>query len=255
MNSASYYLRKGEKAIGPLTFSRLIELRDQGKIQSESMIATSGKGPWMTLGELEESLAEPVPAGGALGDQAFGDQAFGDQGLGGMDLGSLIPPSSPLPNSPWNSAKPSPYSSPAAPLNRQSTKRKREQQTIETEEASTFQRLFMPWAGENSQSRYGNLERYITIFKWANRVFFLICAALIVIALISLAVASIVLPFYAIAQGQALAIPGMVFALVVGLLIIALYGALLHLFYIASMALVDFIRLMIDIEGNTRGER
>jgi hypothetical protein len=250
MNSASYYLRKGEKAIGPLTFSRLIELRDQGKIQSESMIATSGKGPWMTLGELEESLAEPVPAGGALGDQAFGDQ-----GLGGMDLGSLIPPSSPLPNLPWNSAKPSPYSSPAAPINRQSTKRKREEDTIETAEASTFQRLFMPWAGENSQSRYGNLERYITIFKWANRVFFVICAVMLALATVIVAIALVVAPLTAISQGDFLDIPRRIGLILVGFLIIALYGALLHLFYIASMALVDFIRLMIDIEGNTRGER
>jgi hypothetical protein len=252
MNSASYYLRKGEKAIGPLTFSRLIELRDQGKIQSESMIATSGKGPWMTLGELEESLAEPVPAGGALGDQAFGDQ-----GLGGMDLGSLIPPSSPLPNLPWNSAKPSPYSSPAAPLNRQSTKRKREEQTIETEEASTFTRLFLPWAGENSESRYGNLERYISIFKWATRIGFLIGAVLLAILTVILFVALVMVPIQKLNNSSMdMADAEIAFVSRLGGLVLSIvYFALLHLAYIASMALVDFVRLMIDIEGNTRRER
>ncbi len=251
MNSLSYYLRKGEKAIGPLTFARIIELRDQGKIQSESMIATSGKGPWMTLGELEESLAEPVPA----------NHSPQNEGFGGMDLRALIPTASPsmnIPlNSPYAATQPSPYLAPAHHSSRSTSNRARESKTIETEEASTFTRLFMPWAGENSESRYGNLERYITFFKWATRVGFLIGAVLLAILTVILSVALVLVPIQKLTNSSMeMADAEMAFvSRLGGLVLIILYFALLHLAYIASMALVDFVRLMIDIEGNTRKER
>jgi hypothetical protein len=70
-----------------------------------------------------------------------------------------------------------------------------------------------------------------------------------------LAISILVGPAQAIAAGRLEEVPLTLGYTLFGFVLVAIYFALLHLGYIAMMALVDFIRLMIDLEGNTRGER
>ncbi len=57
MSDRKYYIRKGNKAIGPLTCARVEELREQGILTQDSIVATSATGPWLKLEEV--LLAEP----------------------------------------------------------------------------------------------------------------------------------------------------------------------------------------------------
>ncbi len=52
MSDRKYYIRKSNKAIGPLTRARIEELREQGVLTQDSIVATSATGPWLRLDEV-----------------------------------------------------------------------------------------------------------------------------------------------------------------------------------------------------------
>ena len=234
MSHSNYYLKKGDKSVGPLAFDRLASLREQGKIQADALVAESAKGPWMTWDKLEASLAPVV---------AEELNAFG-----GLDLGSMLPPA--------NTASPAMWiQDPNSFVRNQKASAAKEPATVETEDASFVKRFFFPWIGENYSNRYGNLERYIAIFKFANRVGFTICTVLFVLLLIGFLVSLIFLGGTTLIDGNMEVLPVFLLTFAGAILIFFALFAVLHLSYIASMAMVDFLRLMIDLEKNTRKSR
>lgn len=234
MSQSNYYLKKGDKSVGPLTFDRLASLREQGKIQADALVAESPKGPWITLGELEASLAPVVVEEG---------NAFG-----GLDLGSMIPPAKTTSPAMW-------IQDPNSFARNQKASAAKEPATVETEDAILLKRFFFPWIGENYSNRYGNLERYIAIFKFANRVGFTVCTVLIVLWLIGFLVSIIFYGGTTLFNGNMEVLPIFLLTFAGAILIFFALFAVLHLAYIASMAMIDFLRLMIDLENNTRKSR
>ncbi len=234
MSDPNYYLKKGEKSIGPLTFDRLVALQQQGKIQSDALVAESVKGPWVTMKELEAHLgpiaAEQVHSGGTF------------------DLGGLLPPSAPASRAYW-----SPNHNTFRGGNENSEASR--SVTVESEDANVLIRFFFPWIGENSKNRYGNLDRYIAIYKFANRVGFMVWTVALMLLLVCMVLGTIMTGGNAINNGEQERVPAIVGSLLGGIVLIAILFAILHLLYIAFMAIIDFLRLMIDVEANTRKSR
>jgi hypothetical protein len=229
MLMSNYYLKRGEKAFGPLSWERLESLAASGKIGDTASIATSAGGPWKSFGEFQSELVgdkeKPVESSGGF--------------LGGFPL-DTIPPVSATPSS--SSYWSAPPAAPASRVVRQS--RTTDSTELEEEEASFFVRIFLPWAGENSQARYGNLDRYIKIFKFINRFFF-------ILGLISVILAAVGSSLYVFVSGE-YTVFEVVGSTILGFIWTIVLLLVLHLFYIASMALCDFLRLAMDVEANTR---
>ena len=111
---------------------------------------------------------------------------------------------------------------------------------------SFFSPLTYDPQGETSAQRYPNLLRYIALSETLITILFKICMALIAIGFV-IGEIGLVLQI-----GQF----GIVHALVlmIGLALGAvLYALLLWLFFIFYMAGTEFVRVVIDIENNTRG--
>ena len=226
---SNYYLKRGEKAFGPLSWERLESLAASGKIGETASIATSAGGPWKSFGEFKSELgADREPQEETSG-------AF----LAGFPLDQIPQASAPPPSGSYWSAPPA---APASRVARQS--RTTDSTELEEEESSFFVRIFLPWAGENSQARYGNLDRYIKIFKFINRFFF-------ILGLIGIILAAVGITVYVLFSGEVTVFEAF-FAAILGFLWTILLLLVLHLFYIASMALCDFLRLAMDVEANTR---
>ena len=114
--------------------------------------------------------------------------------------------------------------------------------------SSKGESLFRPLSydpnGATSEARYPNLMRYIALSETINTILFRLGLALIVIGLAIGEVAAII----QIIQGELEAI----IAMVVWPLIAALVALSLWLSFIFYMAISEFIRVVVDIENNTR---
>lgn len=252
MTDRKFYIRRGNKAIGPLALERLQELLRQGSLQSDSIIGESSSGPWLPLEKILESYAPkvresvPAPTPAAEFEQAPSPEKPAADGLGldGIDFASMAPPATPPVY--WQSQ------ATAKPTSKIGIKPK---QT----ETPWYLRILAPWLGENERSRYGNLERYIIVFR-------VVAIVSYIIGFVALCVYTILGVFFLVSNlieingsNTRLKASDLAFYNTRGLLTILLAipafllgWVILHLFYIISMAFIDFLRLMIDLEGNTR---
>lgn len=234
---SNFYLKRGEKAFGPLTWERLKALAESGKIGATARVSTSSNGPWKSFGDLQSEM-EPQEESQPESSGVF---------LGGFPLDPIQPTS---PTSASDTYWSAPPPSPAVSASRKY--RTTDSSDLEQEEASFFARLFIPWAGENSQARYGNLDRYIKIFKFMNR--FLFILGLIGIML-HVAISTIFFVFALFTSSglfEEMSVAETMIYTIGAYLWAVLALLFLHLFYIASMALCDFLRLAMDVEANTR---
>lgn len=251
----NYYLKRGDKAIGPLPFERLEALYQAGKLQESTSISVSPKGPWMPFSQLQTEMSS-----GAI-ESSGGNAATNGDGLfsGGFPMDGIPQIAPPVAATQY-------WTPPQSTSTASSRRRTTDSSDFEEEEAPFLVRVLAPWAGENSLARYGNLDRYTKIMKFFTRLFFIL--GMIVVGL-GLLVGTI-WGCYSLITGKDLwAVllrielddedqPDRYFVLVqmlagyIGTLIQLVF---LHLFYIVSMAICDFFRLAMDVEANTRRSR
>jgi hypothetical protein len=241
----NYYLKRGDKAIGPLPFERLEALYQVGKLQESTSVAVSPKGPWMPFSQLQTEMSS-----GAI-ESSGGNAATNGDGLfsGGFPMDGIPQIAPPVAASQY-------WTPPQSASTATSRRRTTDPSDFEEEEAPFLVRCFAPWAGENSLARYGNLDRYAKIMKFVTRLLFVLGIVVVVIAFLSSTTTGI----YAFVTG--LDTNGeeidriYVFLGMLGVYtILSIQFLLLHLFYIVSMAICDFFRLAMDVEANTRRSR
>lgn len=54
----SYFIRRGEKIVGPLNVGKLKEMRSQKKLMSSDLIAVSDAGPWFRFPEVHKAILD-----------------------------------------------------------------------------------------------------------------------------------------------------------------------------------------------------
>lgn len=232
-----YYLQRGDRVIGPFGLQKIEELLQAGKLEPSSQISESAKGPWKAVSDLQPR--ETSTFSGVAGQEVPTPVNNSELPNSPDPWGSVLaapPPSTPFhipPNNFWT-----PQTAPTTPVRRTT-----DPTDAEAYDASFIERCFCPWLGENNKTRYGNLDRYMQIFKLVSRVGFVLGLILLVLMLMGGLSAMVVAdaPFEVKA--------GIVLYMLIGL---PLFLVVLHLAYILNMALCDFLRLMMDIEANTR---
>ena len=111
---------------------------------------------------------------------------------------------------------------------------------------SLFNPLTYDPHGATSAQRYPNLLRYIALSETLITLLFKLSMALIVIALVVGEIRTVLL------MGD-LGIFHSLIIMIGAALAAVLYALLLWLFFIFYMAITEFVRVVIDIENNTRG--
>ena len=99
--------------------------------------------------------------------------------------------------------------------------------------------------GATSAERYPNLLRYISIVETLQTIFFWIGVALGLLYFAGITFVSVA----GTINGNALAAIGLFFAALIGVVVYLLF---VWLMYIAAMAGTEFVRVVIDVENNTR---
>jgi hypothetical protein len=263
----NYYLKRGDKAIGPVPFERLDALCKAGKIQETTSVATSAKGPWISFRQLRTEV-NSVSADNLGGTKASDGDGLFSAGFPEDGIPQIAPEVavSPYWTSPQNASvsKSRPRTTDSSDFEEVVTlawfsslaggrPRTTDSSDFEEEDASFLVRCFAPWAGENSLARYGNLDRYIKIMKFVTRFLFVLGIIGILLGFLVSTISGI---YNLITESEVNGVEvdrtfvflRMLFMYIV--LVIQL--ALLHIFYIFSMAVCDFFRLTMDVEANTR---
>jgi hypothetical protein len=249
-----FFLKRGDKSFGPYSLAQIKGLSDQGKLKSTDFISKSGDGPWKKFGDVAANLFPVVTPSNAQ-ELVAEEPSVADANGGAFanfDIGDLPPA---IPPSNFNYAIPSKGNS------------RTHSEAEENEEAKDvgWKWIVAPWITENSNKKYGNLERYITISKLVIRFVFIIAIALVFLFVIGglvSAVMGIIAPNAdKIADGEisayitAYRIVLLAVTLISLLILAPLMVLLIHLAYIAAMAGIDLLRLLIDTEENTRTRR
>lgn len=250
MSDRKFYIRRGNKAIGPLTLERLRELQQQGSLQSDSIIGESSSGPWLPLEKILETHS-PIPQANSSSLQQ--DNSTSSFDLSNLDLGSNIPPipASIATSTFWDQPNLKPIKAKA------STNNSKNKKLTKPTETPWYIRAVAPWVGENERGRYGNLERYIEIYRTVSVICFILGFAALTLLFFFGELAAILKMLVLIrgdrgGAGSFGPIPDWLFTSIFFLIAYPIGLLVLHLLYIVSMAFIDFFRLMIDLEGNTR---
>jgi hypothetical protein len=247
MSDRKYYIRRANKAIGPLSLERLKELLQQGTLQSDSIVGDSPSGPWLQLAEIIEAT-NPKPEPPPPPPQAENSSNGFD--FPQIDFGNVSA-------SAQSAAVSTYWDQPSSTQFKAKTSNKAK--SAEPTATPIYIRAFAPWVGENERGRYGNLERYIEIYRSVSVVCFVlgfiaISASFLIFEGFSIIVLVSEMNRLTVNEGSGktrLILMWMLqsFGFMVSYLLAFLF---LHLVYIVSMAFIDFFRLMIDVEGNTR---
>lgn len=247
MPDQKYYIRKGNKAIGPLTLNRLTELLQQGTLQPDSIIGQSAKGPWLPLVDIlrSENPISETPAPSLPSETTRSNADFS-----AMDLvpgqANIIAGSA---STYWQQAT----------VSQSKLKKTNHAKSVDQSQTPWYVRAFAPWVGENDRGRYGNLERYIEIYKSVNVICFVLGFIAVTgwLVFFEVVYSLAMLERFKSASDKQFPETAQILSIWMlqsfAILLVSLVGyLLLHLLYIISMAFIDFFRLMIDVEGNTR---
>lgn len=248
------FLRKNGKIHGPFAPDRIDRLFSDGKLEPSDELAVHKEGPWQSITTIR-----------ALIERRKAEKTNHAESIAVDVLPTSQPDVSDLPDPPASKAGFPHILSPPAPAgNRPMAKpapaygdepSNRAHANAEHLRSSVFY-WFAPWRAEDGGVRYGSLKKYLSISKFLISFLFGLLAYVPLVFLL-LTVPLSMLGALSASSGDGatgLAVGGL------GALVMFLGSAftylvwfgLCHLFYISSMAFVDFCRVIVDIEKNTR---
>jgi hypothetical protein len=125
----------------------------------------------------------------------------------------------------------------------------------ESRSSTGFLWVLAPWTTENTSHKYGNLYRFNLIYASVARIGFIIMSVFVILGALfygivfpALMIWGAIMPDVPYTNKIVPAIG--IFALTS--IVTLFYFALMHLFYIFTMAVTDYFRCLMDTEENTR---